>query len=146
MIAGGARGEVLGQIFGHRLELYAHGVAKGCGTEHNVTFDITAGAQGGYQHRVEGLERRFDIAFEHAMQLNTLARGQANIAFAHLIAQGVVNKILLGSKAATRQLAAHHKIVRAIVAPAYIAIVLLVDAMKLEQFGHIFTKAGRRFG
>ena len=74
-----------------QLELHAHGVAKGRGTEHNIAFNITTGAQSGYQHRVEGLERRLDIAFEHAMQLNTLARGQANIAFAHLIAQGVVN-------------------------------------------------------
>jgi hypothetical protein len=85
------------------------------------------------------------IALDNAVKLDTLPRGQPEIALGEFIGQRVMDKILLGSLATTGQFAAHHKHIGAIVTPAHIAVVLLIDTVEFEKIFYVLIKVGSGF-
>src|SRR5262249_41113181 len=70
-----ARSQMLGNAVGPELQLLAHRV-EGRGARHHVALDIAASPERCQQAIVDALDRRMQIALQHAVQLNALARSE----------------------------------------------------------------------
>ena len=106
----------------------------------HVAVDVAAGGDGVEQGRLQRLHRRLEFALEHAVDLERLARGQAQAAVA-MPARDVRQRQPLRRRAhAARQARARHEAVRRLEllqAPflAQVAVVLQVGAVELDQGG-----------
>jgi hypothetical protein len=114
-----------------------HGVLDRSGGAHGVAHDIAAGTHGAETAVADVVDDFFHAAFEHAVELDALAVGEAHVAEG-LGAKVVVDHPLLGGDASAGHLAADHE------APglfelglgalgAHIAVILLVGAVVLDE-------------
>ena len=88
------------------------------------------------------LHKRLHLFLEHAVELERLARGQAQGGIRTLVGNFIQAQPLVCGQHPTRQTQAHHKLVKRLqlLAPAlisYFPVVLLVGAVELGQFGII---------
>jgi hypothetical protein len=136
-IGSGAPEEALADLFRELLGVGMDGVFYRRGGAHGVAHDIAAGTHGAEAALADIVDDFFQAAFEHAVELDALAVGQAHVA-AGFRAKIVVDEPLRGGDAAAGHLAADHE------APgffelglgalgAHVAVVLLVGAVVLEE-------------
>ena len=95
--------------------------------------------RGGEQRFVDGLDERTQIAFEHAVKLDGLARGNAERVVAVLGCQLVENAPLIGGHHAAGNTAANHHDVF-LAGLAQVAVILLVGTVKFQELVFVLGK------
>ena len=115
---------------------------------HDVPLDVAAATERRQQRAVDGGDRLLQVALEHAVELEVLARGHAQRAVGPLLADVVVRQVRLGGDDAARDPRPDHQLV-VLVEPfgarllAAVAVILLVDAVELEQLLGVVAERGR---
>ncbi len=122
------------------------------GSHQYVAIDVAAGGDGVDQRAVDRLQRRLQLALDDAVELERLARGDAQAVVGEARGDGIHLQPLLGADHAARRACADHEAVvgleqTAAAFIAHVAVVLLVAAVKLQQYGVGFGDgAGDRIG
>ena len=136
-IGGGAPEEALADLFGEFLRVGMHGVLDRRGRAHGVAHDIAAGAHRREAAVADIADDFLHAAFEHAVELDALAVGEAHVAH-RFGAKGVVDHPLLGGDAAAGHFAADHEAPGLVLLflgklGTQVAVILLVGAVVLHE-------------
>jgi len=108
---------------------FVDGRVGGCG---DVAVDVAAGGQGGGEGLVDRLDEGADALLGDAVELEGLARGDAQGAVGEATGEFVVHEVLSGrDDAAGLSRADHHGVFLGDL--ALIAVVLLVDAVEFDE-------------
>ena len=148
VIGPGPRQQARRDLARHGERLIAQPTGQRRRAAHHVALHVAAGAERRDQRVVQGADGSFQVALHHAVKLVVLSRRDPQRAVAVAPRQLVEHEILIGGEHAARNLAADHEgVVRleAGIAPlaACVAVVLLIDAVELEQLrGRVFEMAG----
>src|SRR5262245_30781523 len=107
---------------------------------HDVTHHIAAGSECGEQGRSNRLQYDPQVGFQHAVELEILACGQAETSVAQLGGNLIMGEILLWGNASAGNPGANHERVCFALCFLFarlsiIPVLLLVHAMKLENPG-----------
>ena len=139
-----------GQPIGQRLHLVVHRiVSMRRRAAHDVALDVAAGGQRRKLHLVDAADRFFQVALQHAVQLQALPRGDAQRGVADLVAQIELGQQLVAGQLAAGNLGADHEAVDFVAActaafgaaaGAGVAIVLLIGAVMLQQLGAVLAE------
>ena len=130
--------EVLRQHFGPLLYFGMRARFMRVGRHHHVAVDVAARGQGIDQRGIDGLHGRLELALDHAVELERLARGDAQRVVGVLRSNGIQLQPLRWSDHAARRAGADHELVGrfqllAATLIADIAVVLLIAAVVLDQ-------------
>ena len=110
---------------------------------HHVAVHVAAGGDGVQQHAVDLPQGRAQIGLDDAMELDRLARGDAQGLVAALIRQFVHRQILRAAEHAAGHAQARHEAVGLVqlalgALRPQVAIILQIDAVKLDQLLVVF--------
>ena len=148
VICRGARRELGDHSRDRVLKVRMKVVGKGFGAAHDVALDIAAAAERRQKGVVDGADRFLDVALEHSVQLEVLPGGDAHRAVCPAPADVVMRDVRIGRDDAPGDPRTDHQLVM-LVQPAgprllaAVAIILLVDAVKLEQLFRSLSERGR---
>ena len=137
------REQGLGDFLGIFVHLLASGADRGHGRGHDVAIHITAGGQGVDHGLVDLAHERAETIFDHAVKLDALAGGQAQGVVGALGGEVVEGDPLPGAQDAAGNATADHPDVL-LAALAQVAIVLLINAVELDELLVVCGKAGER--
>src|SRR5438270_196487 len=98
-----------GNLPGGLLELVMDSVAVRRRASHDVALHVAAGSQGGEKAAVDLGNGVFQVALEHAMELDALPGREAQGAVAVLVRDGIDGEILSRGHASAGNLAADHE-------------------------------------
>ena len=146
VIGGGAREQGARDLERVFIDLYGDLVDRRIGRGGHVAVDVAAGGERGGEGVVDRLDQRADALLQHAVELEGLAGGDAERAVGEAARELVVDDILGGRDDAAGLARAHHDGVF-LGDLALIAVVLLVDAVELDELLVVAAEAvGRRVG
>ena len=152
VIGAGLRLEMLGELDGPVVDFLVNAALHRVGGRHDIAIHVAAGGDGIDEHGVHALHGRLEILLDHAMQLERLARGQAQRTRAVRARQLAERQPLLGRADATGQARADHEAVGRLellmlALGAQVAIVLHVAAVELDELRvGVADGAGQRIG
>jgi hypothetical protein len=138
MVRAGARQQRGGEHARALLEHRVDGVAHRRGGGHDVPRDVAAGGEGGQQRLVDRGDGSAQVALGDAVELDGLARGDAQGAVAVAVSQMVEREILRRRQSAGGDAHAHYELPVLLEAGLLqggggVAVVLLVGAVELEE-------------
>jgi len=112
---------------------------------HHVAHDVTASGVGRHQTLGQPTNQRLQLAFVNEVELNTLTRGETQSAISEPIGQRINGQPLLGRQHPARHRTPDHarvgqRFLRLGQPTSKVPVVLLVDAVKLEQLPSIGRK------
>ncbi len=148
VVGPGPRQQARRDVAGHGERLIAQSTGQRRRAAHHVALHVAAGAERRDQRVVQGADGGFQVALHYAVKLVVLSRGDPQRAVAVPSRQLVECQVLLGGDDAARDLAADHESVGGVQAgiaplPARVPVVLLVNAVELEQLrGFVLEMAG----
>src|SRR5262249_50998310 len=105
---------------------------------HHIADLVTAAAQARHERLVDGLHAALQVALENTVELEVLARRDANRAVAPAVGDIVVRDVAVRADLAAGDAGSDHQLVVAVEAAlarllALVAVVLLVDPVELED-------------
>jgi len=108
------------------------------GAAHDVALDVAAAPERGQQGVVDGADGLLDVALKHAVELKVLPGRHAQRAVGPAPADLVVGDVRIRRDDAPRDTGPDHELVVLVEAAgprffAAVAVILLVDAVELEQ-------------
>ena len=130
------------------VDLLVEAVSLRFRAAHDVPLHVAAATERRQQRAVDGGDRPLQVALEHAVELEVLARGHAQRAVGPLLADVVVRQVRLGRDDAAGDPRPDHQLV-VLVEPfgarlfAAVAVILLVDAMEFQQLLGVVAECGR---
>ena len=152
VVGAGVGQQVFGQLRRPGLHLGVRARLQRIGRDQHVAVDVAAGRQRVDQRGVDGLHRRLQFALDDAMELERLARGDAQRVVGVPGGDGVQLQPLRRRDHATGRARADHELVRRLqllpaALVAQVAVVLLVAAVVLDQgLVRFAQRAGDRVG
>jgi hypothetical protein len=145
VIGAGRRRQRRGEFGGDPLHRPVHLVCVGCRRRHHVALHIAAGREGGKQHPVDLGKRFLEVALQDAVVLDALPRGDPKGAIRIGVGEPVKCEILARGELSARDVQADHHRVALLRADApVVPVVLLVDAVELQQLLVILGEAAGR--
>ena len=142
VVGGGLRQQRAGQRERIVFDRLRDGVNRRIGRRRDVAVHVAAGGEGGGERLVDSLDQAADAALGDAMELERLARGDAQGAVGETAGELVVHQVLRGGDDAPGLTRAHHDGVF-FARLALIAVVLLVDAVELDELLVVAAEAVR---
>src|SRR5262249_18311 len=126
-------------------------VPERCWAAHDIPDLVAAAAQAGHQGLVDALHAGLQVALEDAVELEVLPGGDADRAVAPAVCYLVVSDVAVGAATATGDAGPDHQLVVAVQAAparllALVAVVLLIDPMKLQDLDVGLVKRRRVLG
>ena len=139
-VGGGLPEEALAEFLREELGIGAGGILDWSGGGHGIAHHVAAGSHGGQAAAADAGDDCFEVAFEHAVELDSLTVSKADGAFGKH-AQIVMDEPLAGGDAAARHFGADHEGPCFVLlflgqGGTFIAVVLLIGAVKFEK--HVF--------
>ena len=141
MVSLGLREQGLGDFLGVFEHLLAGGTNRGHGRGHDVAVHVAAGREGINHGLVDLAHERAETIFDDTVELNALPSREAQGVVGALGSQVIQGNPLPGAQDAARDAAADHPDVL-FATLAQVAVVLLVDAVKLEKLLVVCREAG----
>ena len=131
-------------------DLLVEGVVFRLGAAHDVPVDVAASAERRQQSFIDPRDGLLEVAFEHAVELEVLARRHPQRSVGPLLTDVVVGDVCIRRHDAARNPGPDHQLVVLVEALgprllAAISVVLLIDPMELEQLLGIVTERRRVF-
>ncbi len=150
MVGPGDREKRIVDVLGVGQHLIREGGGGGGGGGHDVAVDVSAGGERGGQHLVHALDQGPQSAFDYAVELEALARGDPERVIAVEVRELVESEVLVWGDHTAGQTAPDHEN-PLLSGFAKVAVVLLVDAVKLQVFVIVVGKpvcggVGKRAG
>ncbi len=138
VVGAGLREGVVGPVFRVLINLLQHRRLLGVDGRHDVAVHVAAGRDRVEQHLVHPLDQGLHVALQHAMELEGLARGDAQRGQREIGRELIEDEPLLRGRLATRKAHAKHERVGLVLARllqrhALVAIILDVGAVELDQ-------------